>query len=196
MGRSRWSPQTVVAVLLVALLAACGGDVSERPESRSNEPYAGLDERRIRALSPERVADLLAGRGAGYALAAELNDYPGPMHVLDLADELELTPRQRRLARTLEAENHRQASALGRRLVRLEAELDRAFRARTISGRTVERLTGPIASIEGRLRAVHLRAHLAMRGALEPAQIARYAEIRGYAGDRRHHSATTENHGS
>ena len=195
MGRSRWSPQTVVAVLLVALLAACGGDVSERPESRSNEPYAGLDERRIRALSPERVADLLAGRGAGYALAAELNDYPGPMDVLDLAEELELTPRQRRLARTLEAVNHRQASALGRRLVRLETELDRAFRARMVSGTLVERLTSEIATIEGRLRAVHLRAHLAMRDALEPGQVARYAELRGYVRSG-HHPATAGKHGS
>ena len=30
----------------------------------------------------------------GLALAAELNGYPGPRHVLDLADQLGLTPEQ------------------------------------------------------------------------------------------------------
>lgn len=196
MARARRPIHVVAALLLVLpLLVACSGGSSDQPESTSQQPYARLDERRIRALSPERVADLLGGRGAGYALAAELNHYPGPMHVLDLADELDLTARQRRVARTLESENHRQARALGRRLVRLEVTLDRAFRARLINGRMVERLTGAIASMDGRLRAVHLRAHLAMRDALEPAQVARYAQLRGYASDG-HHAPATRKHGS
>ena len=36
------------------------------------------------------MADLRAGRGMGLALAAELNGYPGPAHVLELADKLDL----------------------------------------------------------------------------------------------------------
>lgn len=31
------------------------------------QPYAGLQERPIKALDPQRVDDLLAGRGLGYA---------------------------------------------------------------------------------------------------------------------------------
>ena len=50
-------------------------------------PYAGMQARPIKALSEQQVADLAAGRGMGLALAAELNGYPGPSHVLELADD-------------------------------------------------------------------------------------------------------------
>jgi len=46
-------------------------------------PYAGMQMRSIKALSDQQIADLAAGRGMGLALAAELNGYPGPSHVLN-----------------------------------------------------------------------------------------------------------------
>jgi hypothetical protein len=49
----------------------------------AQSPYAGLQTRPIKTLSEQQVADLKAGRGMGLALAAELNGYPGPAHVLD-----------------------------------------------------------------------------------------------------------------
>ena len=58
-------------------------------------PYAGMQTRTIKSLSEQQVADLGAGRGMGLALAAELNGYPGPSHVLELADKLELSVDQR-----------------------------------------------------------------------------------------------------
>ena len=58
-------------------------------------PYAGMQTRPIKALSDQQIADLRAGRGMGLALAAELNGYPGPSHVLELADRLELSTDQR-----------------------------------------------------------------------------------------------------
>ena len=42
----------------------------------------------VNALSPDEVQQYLAGAGMGYAKAAELNHFPGPMHVLELADKL------------------------------------------------------------------------------------------------------------
>ena len=62
---------------------------------QSQQPYAGLQSRPIKALSDEQIADLRAGRGMGLALAAELNGYPGPSHVIELADALALQPDQR-----------------------------------------------------------------------------------------------------
>ena len=47
----------------------------------AQSPYAGMQTRRIKALSEQQVADLKAGRGMGLALAAELNGYPGPAHL-------------------------------------------------------------------------------------------------------------------
>ena len=145
-----------------------------------SQPYAGLQDREIRALAPERVAELLAGRGAGYALAAELNHYPGPLHVLQLAGELHLTAEQEQAARASFEAMQAEAKRLGEQLVDLEAELDREFRAGTIGEPELARLTDAIADLDGRLRATHLAAHLRMREILDPAQVARYDQLRGY----------------
>jgi len=57
--------------------------------------YAGMQTRSIKALSEQQVADLKAGRGMGLALPAELNGYPGPIHVLELSDQLGLSADQK-----------------------------------------------------------------------------------------------------
>ena len=46
-------------------------------------PYSGQQGRMIKALSSKEVQGLLQGKGMGMAKAAELNQYPGPRHVLD-----------------------------------------------------------------------------------------------------------------
>jgi hypothetical protein len=87
--------RTRLATLLGLTVFLAGCATAPAPAtSDPAQPYAGLEQRPIKALAPERVADLLAGRGASYALAAELNSYPGPRHVLDLAAGLALTPEQ------------------------------------------------------------------------------------------------------
>src|SRR6476659_5183547 len=60
----------------------------------SQQPYAGLQNRPIKTLSDQQIADLNAGRGMGLALAAELNGYPGPIHTIELEDKLHLSPAQ------------------------------------------------------------------------------------------------------
>jgi hypothetical protein len=70
MGVKGWLP---VVLWTAVSLAGCSGvpQVS---------PYAGEQGRAIKALSQKEVSDLLDGAGMGYAKAAELNRYPGPMH--------------------------------------------------------------------------------------------------------------------
>jgi hypothetical protein len=68
-------------VLAVAACALTVPALGEHPLS----PYAGQQTRAIKALSPEDLAGLLNGEGMGMAKAAELNGYPGPVHVLELA---------------------------------------------------------------------------------------------------------------
>lgn len=58
-------------------------------------PYAGEQSRSIKSLSQQETADYLSGKGMGFAKAAELNGYPGPGHVLELADKLALSPTQK-----------------------------------------------------------------------------------------------------
>jgi hypothetical protein len=65
-----------------------------RSEAQAPSPYAGQERRSIKALSDNEVRDLAEGRGMGLARAAELNSFPGPMHVLELANELGLSEAQ------------------------------------------------------------------------------------------------------
>jgi len=52
-----------------------------------HSPYAGQENRTIKALSQGEIKNFLSGAGMGFAKAAELNHYPGPKHVLELADQ-------------------------------------------------------------------------------------------------------------
>ena len=54
-------------------------------------PYVGEELRSIRSLTSQEIESLRSGRGMGFAKVAELNHYPGPKHVLELADDLDLT---------------------------------------------------------------------------------------------------------
>src|ERR1700731_5463395 len=80
-------------------------------------PYAGMQTRAIKALSEQQVADLGAGRGMGLALAAELNGYPGPSHVLELADKLNLSADQRAEIQRLFESMRAEAVPLGSKLI-------------------------------------------------------------------------------
>ena len=145
------------------------------------QPYAGLQSRRIKALSEEDTAALLGGRGMGLALAAELNGYPGPMHVLEHADALRLTPAQRATTEALRDRMAGEARTVGARIVALEGELNRLFATGSAEAGSLAALTASIGALNGRLREVHLATHIAMRDALEPEQRAAYARLRGYA---------------
>src|ERR1043166_1717373 len=85
--------------------------------AQSQHPYAGMDQRSVKALSEQQIADLRAGRGMGLALAAELNGYPGPMHVLELAESLGLSDRQRAKMQELLAAMKAEAVPLGAKLI-------------------------------------------------------------------------------
>jgi hypothetical protein len=148
--------------------------------SHAASPYTGQQERAIKALSDDEVADLLAGRGLGMARAGELNHYPGPMHVLEMRDQLALTPQQ---VAAVQASFERMSAAakpLGAELVDRERDLDRAFASGAISRERLAASTAAISDLQGKLRAVHLAAHLETRAVLTADQIARYDMLRGY----------------
>jgi len=144
-------------------------------------PYAGQHKRDVKALSAEEIDDLRHGRGMGMAKAAELNSYPGPLHALELKDALKLTPPQIERIQSLYEEMSREAKALGDAILQREAALDLLFRDGKASPATVESATVEIGALQGRLRAVHLNTHIAMKALLEPEQVAAYDRLRGYA---------------
>lgn len=164
-----------MATLAIALLG-----VAPAAWPQTHQPYAGLQARPVKALSDQQIADLKAGRGMGLALAAELNGYPGPMHVLELASPLGLSDDQRaKVARLFDAMK-REAVPLGERLIAAETALDRQFADRTITASSLGEATRDIASLQGELRLAHLKYHLATLELLTPNQAARYATLRGY----------------
>jgi Spy/CpxP family protein refolding chaperone len=165
---------TTLALGLAMLLVAAGASAAEP------SPYAGWQDRTIQALSAEQIADLRAGRGMGLALAAELNGYPGPRHVLDLADQLGLSPEQRARAAAAIAKMEGRAVRLGEHLIAGEAMLERLFAEGNADPATVRAATPEIGRLQGELRADHLGYHLAMRDLLTAEQIERYRALRGY----------------
>jgi hypothetical protein len=150
--------------------------------ANAQTPYAGMQGRPIKALSEQQVADLGAGRGMGLALAAELNGYPGPSHLLELADKLDLSADQRARIQGLFDSMKAEAVPLGVRLIEQEADLDRQFAARAVTPDSLKASTTAVAATQGMLRETHLKYHLSTVALLSPDQMQRYAELRGYGG--------------
>jgi hypothetical protein len=152
-------------------------------------PYAGMQARPIRGLSDRQIADLKAGRGMGMALPAELNGYPGPSHLLELADRLGLSDAQRESVKGLFDAMKAEAIPLGERLIAQEAALDRLFADRNVTPESLAAATTAIGETTASLRNAHLKYHLATVALLRPEQIQRYATLRGYDGEKQnqHH---------
>ena len=149
--------------------------------AQTPQPYAGLQSRPIKALSDQQIADLNAGRGMGLALAAELNGYPGPTHVLELAESLELSEAQRAKVQQLFDAMKAETVPLGEKLIAQEGELDQQFASRMVTEASLTAATRAIGETQATLRAAHLKYHLATLEVLTPTQSNRYAELRGYA---------------
>jgi Spy/CpxP family protein refolding chaperone len=148
--------------------------------AQTASPYVGEQTRSIKALSDSDVSGYLAGKGMGLARAAELNRYPGPRHVLDMADALQLTPEQVAQLKQFFTDMERAAKTAGADLVARERELDALFAQKHATPEQVLALTIEIGRLQGIVRAAHLNAHVATAAILTPAQIAHYAEARGY----------------
>ncbi len=163
--------------------------VSSVAFGQGHHPYAGLEQRAVKALSEQQIAGLKAGRGMGLALPAELNGYPGPSHVLENADALRLSADQRDRTKGLFDTMKAEAVPVGERLIEQEAKLDRLFADREITSATLSAVTEEIGMTQARLRQTHLKYHLAMMDVLSPAQVERYRELRGYGekADQLHH---------
>ena len=152
----------------------------------SASPYAGQQTRDIKALAPEDVEAYLSGKGMGLAKAAELNGYPGPVHVLAMATQLDMSPDQKQRTEALFTSMEAKATALGHALVEQERELDRRFASKTATPESVAVTLQRIGELQAKVRGAHLQAHLAQLEILTPTQVAKYQELRGYTGATMH----------
>lgn len=143
-------------------------------------PYAGQQHRAIKALSADEVQGYLAGRGMGFAKAAELNHYPGPRHVLELADALALTADQRTRTQALFDDMQAKAQRLGEELVEGERALEQLFASGQVTPEALQSRVAAVAKVRGDLRYTHLVTHLAQRDILTAVQLKAYDRLRGY----------------
>ena len=181
--------RTLSVVLLLAALVGLAGISLNNLALAQDQPtptpsgYADLLDTEIRGLSPDQIETYRTGAGGGLALTAELNGYPGPRHVLDLADELDLNEDQQARIQVLYDDMLPQALDLGEQILQAEAELERAFRETRIDEGFLETQLLAIGNLQAQLRFVHLRTHLASIDILMPHQIVLYNTLRGYDTD-------------
>ena len=145
-----------------------------------SSPYTAFMSREIKAISAEQMEEYFSGKGMGLALAAELNGYPGPLHVLEHADALGLDARQVEAVTAVRDSMQREAIAIGHAIVQRERALDDAFQGGSIDEARLAAMTSEIGDLQGRLRDVHLRAHLVVKALLSSEQIGHYQRVRGY----------------
>jgi len=152
----------------------------------ATSPYVEQMASPVRGLSAQEVADLRAGHGMGFARMAELNSYPGPRHVLDLQQELQLSAEQVAAIDAIFGAMEGQAQQLGQQILTLEEQLSTAFASGEIDDEALQTQVMTLADLYGQLRLTHLRAHLQVTSLLTPEQIATYNQLRGYLGDGEH----------
>ena len=144
-------------------------------------PYVTHEGRSIKALSEDAIKGYLEGLGMGFALAAELNGYPGPRHVLELADSLDLDAARRDAVVEIFEQMRNHAVLLGEEIVGLEARLDSVFAKREITSNDLATRLTQLGVLRGELRYVHIVAHLEVTALLSDHEIHEYQRLRGYA---------------
>jgi hypothetical protein len=142
--------------------------------------YAGQENRAIKSLSDEDIAELKRGGGWGLARATELNGLPGPAHLLELKNEIGLSTEQLEKITALHGDMRTKAIAEGERLIGLEQALEEKFRSGTVSDDELRRALSEIADSRASLRFIHLSTHLRTPAILSAEQVARYNTLRGY----------------
>ena len=175
-------------------------DTDNMPSSAASSsqisPYSGQEIRVIKSLSDNDVQSLQNGTGeafGGIAKLAELNGYPGPRHVLDIAQELQLTDRQRMEIELIYQNMSNNAKSIGSAIIGVEQDMDEAFANKTITEEDLIALLDKSANLYGQLRFVHLSAHLDTAQIMTTEQIQMYNEMRGYDGGSIDNSSVSNN---
>lgn len=164
---------------LISSLLFLSAHAAEQPAYHSS--YGGQEKRAVKSLSEDDIQQLSQGKGWGLAKAAELNGMPGPAHLLQMKDKIELNAQQEQLITQLYENMKTKAIPLGKQLIKLEKELNDSFANGTITQASLAQQLNAISQTHKELRYVHLAAHLEISKILTQAQIDKYNDLRGYA---------------
>lgn len=169
-----------IQALVIAAYAAIGctaaaaleeaSDAAAEPEAEAaGETPAWLNQREIRQLRD--------GRGMGMGRVAAVNGYPGPMHVLRQAEELELSDEQREQTSALRERIHARSRELGERILAAESRLGDVLAADAVDRDALREALGEIADLRAELRAAHIEAHLDQADILTADQLEKIGEM-------------------
>ena len=130
---------------------------------------------------------LESGEGMGMAKYAELNGYPGPRHVLELANELELTEEQKMATENIFDKMKSEAVKKGEKVISIEEEFHDLIISGKAAKEAVMKMSAEIGQLRGELRAVHLTGHLRMMEIMNQEHIHRYMQLRDYGVQKHQH---------
>lgn len=167
----------ILVLMFIATLAFSESDHFHKSK------YVGEEKREIKSLSVNDIKELQNGKGWGLAKAAELNGVPGPVHLLEMKEEIDLSAEQIRAIEDIYVKMKQEAVPLGLELIELERELNNHFANRTITNELLRKILQKIAQVHGKLRYVHLSTHLKTPDILKSEQITLYNKLRGYSSD-------------
>lgn len=115
------------------------------------------------------------------AKLAELNGLPGPAHLLELKNEIDLTNDQLNEIQRLHDEMKEQAIKFGKRLIMGEGELEARFQSNPPTDTELKTMLLAIEKTRSQLRFIHLSTHLKTPHILTTQQIQTYNKLRGYS---------------
>ncbi|MEL6573942.1 MAG: hypothetical protein AAFQ64_20025 [Pseudomonadota bacterium] len=167
-----------LAFLTVSFALSCAATAEE-----THQPYKGFETRAITSLPEQDIDALREGSGWRLALPAELNGFPGPAHVLELAEELGLSARQEESISSIFEAMRLEAIAKGKVLIDAEHSLDEGFRSDSMDADRLLRLIQYAEAARADLRYVHLSRHLMTLEVLDAEQVSAYAVLRGYSSE-------------
>ncbi len=170
--------ETVTLETIRAELSAGATPGAGTPAADAHHDVTASDGQVIRALTPDEVAAIERGDGAGYARAAEANGIPGPAHALEFRAELGLTSEQVAELEALRTTMRAGAIGAGTRFLAAQAAMETDLRAGEIDGADLVSRVAELGRLEGELAAVHLGAHLATATVLTPGQVTTYNQLR------------------
>lgn len=169
--------KSLIFMITVLPVAAFAQDHGHTGHSAT---YSGFETREIKSLSEQDIEELRRGGGWGLALPAELNGRPGPVHLLELEEELDLSASQVAAITAIYEQMRTAAVAAGERFIAAEAALSSAFSGPDLSEEKLRDLVAEAAEARAELRFIHLSRHLSTPELLSDTQIQRYNVLRGY----------------
>lgn len=175
--------KALTAIAAMSLLVVAGPLPANGQEHEHEHEATEGEPSEIASLSLQEIEGLKMGDGMGLAEPAELNHYPGPKHVLELAADLGLSDSQRVEVESIRASMLDRAIPIGEKIIEAERMLSRRFEHQHMDDEALRTATSEIAVLYGELRYVHLAAHLQTKALLTVEQIAAYDRLRGYAED-------------